>query len=64
MERSIETKCLHLEETEGCTVNYGAISYGSQYILYITKFFQNPLTKWKLWCILSTYPIKPMQKIG
>lgn len=27
MERSIETKCLHLEETEGCTVNYGAISY-------------------------------------
>ena len=27
MERSIETKCLHLEETVGCTVNYGAISY-------------------------------------
>lgn len=27
MERSIETKCLHLEETEDCTVNYGAISY-------------------------------------
>ena len=27
MERSIETKCLHLEETEGYTVNYGAISY-------------------------------------
>lgn len=27
MERSIETKCLHLEEIEGCTVNYGAISY-------------------------------------
>ena len=27
MERAIETKCLHLEETEGYTVNYGAISY-------------------------------------
>ena len=27
MERSIETKCLHLEETEGSTINYGAISY-------------------------------------
>ncbi len=27
MERSIETKCLHLEETEGSTANYGAISY-------------------------------------
>lgn len=26
MERPIETKCLHLEETEGYTVNYGAIS--------------------------------------
>ncbi|MCM1228171.1 MAG: PLP-dependent aspartate aminotransferase family protein [Clostridium sp.] len=27
MERSIETKCLHLEEDEGCTNHYGAISY-------------------------------------
>lgn len=27
MERAIETKCLHLEETEDCTENYGAISY-------------------------------------
>ena len=26
-DRSIETKCLHLEDTEGYTVNYGAISY-------------------------------------
>lgn len=27
MERKIETKCLHLEEDEGCTNHYGAISY-------------------------------------
>ncbi len=27
MERKIETKCLHLEEDEGCINNYGAISY-------------------------------------
>lgn len=27
MARGIETKCLHLEEEEGCSNNYGAISY-------------------------------------
>ena len=27
MERGINTRCLHLEETEGKTENYGAISY-------------------------------------
>lgn len=27
MSRGIETKCLHLEEEEGCSSNYGAISY-------------------------------------
>lgn len=27
MSRKIETKCLHLEEDEGCTNHYGAISY-------------------------------------
>ncbi|MDE5770834.1 MAG: PLP-dependent aspartate aminotransferase family protein [Ruminococcus sp.] len=27
MKRKIETKCLHLEEDEGCTNHYGAISY-------------------------------------
>lgn len=27
MSRGIETKCLHLEEEEGCSNNYGAISY-------------------------------------
>lgn len=27
MDRKIETKCLHLEEDEGCTNHYGAISY-------------------------------------
>lgn len=27
MARGIETKCLHLEEEEGCNNNYGAISY-------------------------------------
>lgn len=27
MARGIETKCLHLEEDEGCNANYGAISY-------------------------------------
>ena len=27
MARGIETKCLHLEEEEGCSSNYGAISY-------------------------------------
>lgn len=27
MARGIETKCLHLEEEEGCSSNYGAVSY-------------------------------------
>lgn len=27
MAREIETKCLHLEEEEGCCNNYGSISY-------------------------------------
>ena len=27
MARGIETKCLHLEEDEGCSNNYGAVSY-------------------------------------
>lgn len=27
MERGINTQCLHLEETEGKTDNYGALSY-------------------------------------
>ena len=27
MERGINTRCLHLEETEGKTDNYGALSY-------------------------------------
>ncbi len=27
MARGIETKCLHLEEEEGCSNNYGAVSY-------------------------------------
>ena len=27
MARGIETKCLHLEEKEGCNDHYGAISY-------------------------------------
>ena len=27
MGRGIETKCLHLEEEEGCSSNYGAVSY-------------------------------------
>ena len=27
MERGINTKCLHLEEEEGCCNNYGSISF-------------------------------------
>ena len=38
MERGINTRCLHLEETEGKTENYGAISYP----IYQTATFYHP----------------------
>ena len=38
MARGIETKCLHLEEEEGCGGNYGAISYP----IYQTATFAHP----------------------
>lgn len=38
MERKIETKCLHLEEDEGCTNHYGAISYP----IYQTATYAHP----------------------
>ncbi len=38
MERGINTRCLHLEETEGKTENYGAISYP----IYQTATYTHP----------------------
>ncbi len=38
MNRKIETKCLHLEENEGCTKHYGAISYP----IYQTATYAHP----------------------
>lgn len=38
MERGIETKCLHLQEDEGSTNNYGAISYP----IYQTATYAHP----------------------
>ena len=38
MERGINTRCLHLEETEGRTENYGAISYP----IYQTATYAHP----------------------
>ena len=38
MARGIETKCLHLEEDEGCGGNYGAISYP----IYQTATYAHP----------------------
>ncbi len=38
MARGIETKCLHLEEEEGCGGNYGAISYP----IYQTATYAHP----------------------
>lgn len=38
MKRRIETKCLHLEEDEGCTNHYGAISYP----IYQTATYAHP----------------------
>lgn len=38
MERGIATRCLHLEETEGTTENYGAISYP----IYQTATYAHP----------------------
>lgn len=38
MERGINTRCLHLEETEGKTENYGAISYP----IYQTAAYAHP----------------------
>ena len=38
MAREIETKCLHLEEEEGCSENYGAISYP----IYQTATYAHP----------------------
>ena len=31
MARGIETKCLHLEEEEGCSSNYGDVSSGGSF---------------------------------
>ena len=38
MARGIETKCLHLEEEEGCGSNYGAVSYP----IYQTATYAHP----------------------
>lgn len=38
MAREIETRCLHLEEEEGCSDNYGAISYP----IYQTATYAHP----------------------
>lgn len=38
MAREIETRCLHLEETEGCSDHYGAISYP----IYQTATYAHP----------------------
>ncbi len=38
MARGIETKCLHLEEDEGCSNNYGAVSYP----IYQTATYAHP----------------------
>ena len=38
MEREIETKCLHLEEDEGKTDHFGAISYP----IYQTATYAHP----------------------
>ncbi len=38
MARGIETKCLHLEEEEGCSNNYGAVSYP----IYQTATYAHP----------------------
>ena len=38
MARGIETKCLHLEEEEGCCSNYGAVSYP----IYQTATYAHP----------------------
>ena len=38
MEREIETRCLHLEEEEGRSDNYGAISYP----IYQTATYAHP----------------------
>ena len=38
MARGIETKCLHLEEEEGCSSNYGAVSYP----IYQTATYAHP----------------------
>lgn len=38
MSRAIETKCLHLEEEEGCSNHYGAISYP----IYQTATYAHP----------------------
>ena len=38
MSRGLQTKCLHLEADEGCSNNYGAISYP----IYQTATFQHP----------------------
>ena len=38
MERSISTKCIHLEEEEDCIKHYGAISYP----IYQTSTYAHP----------------------
>ena len=38
MVREIETRCLHLEDEEGCSDNYGAISYP----IYQTATYAHP----------------------
>ena len=38
MERGLNTRCLHLEETEGKTENYGAISYP----IFQTATYEHP----------------------
>ena len=38
MARGINTKCLHLEEEEGCCNNYGAISFP----IYQTATYEHP----------------------
>ena len=38
MARGINTKCLHLEEEEGCCNNYGSISFP----IYQTATYEHP----------------------
>ena len=44
MARGINTKCLHLEEEEGCCNNYGSISFP----IYQTATYEHPA------CLLYT----------